>query len=196
MMPMKILTDDAWLDALTSRRRPRPRDGQGRRPPHALQPPEEITWITEQAMSVLFERGIFTRNQTVLIRGVNDTPETDGAAREAARIREHAPVLRLHARYGERRRGVAHDDSDRGRHREVRARGDGRLQHAGVHLRCTGRRRKTRRPLVRILRSRERHRVYTAPSVKPDKAFLYFDPIDKLSPDAQARWAVRRFKIR
>jgi lysine 2,3-aminomutase len=33
--------------------------------------------------------------------------------------------------------------------------------------------------------------VYAAPSVKPGKAFLYFDPIDKLTPDAQARWAVR-----
>ncbi|MBV8284574.1 MAG: hypothetical protein JO175_07990, partial [Candidatus Eremiobacteraeota bacterium] len=29
------------------------------------------------------------------------------------------------------------------------------------------------------------------PSVKPGKAFVYFDPIDKLSADAQARWAVR-----
>ena len=33
--------------------------------------------------------------------------------------------------------------------------------------------------------------VYTAPSVKKGKAFVYFDPIDKLSPDAQARWAVK-----
>ena len=32
--------------------------------------------------------------------------------------------------------------------------------------------------------------VYTAPSVKPGQSFLYFDPIDTLSPEAQARWAV------
>ena len=32
--------------------------------------------------------------------------------------------------------------------------------------------------------------VYAAPSVKPGKAFVYFDPIDQLSPEAQARWAV------
>ncbi len=36
--------------------------------------------------------------------------------------------------------------------------------------------------------------VYAAPSVKPGKAFLYFDPIDKLSADAQARWAVREIQ--
>jgi lysine 2,3-aminomutase len=32
--------------------------------------------------------------------------------------------------------------------------------------------------------------VYRAPSVKPGQSFLYFDPIDTLSADAQARWAV------
>jgi lysine 2,3-aminomutase len=31
--------------------------------------------------------------------------------------------------------------------------------------------------------------VYRAPSVKPGESFLYFDPIDTLSPAAQARWA-------
>jgi len=29
--------------------------------------------------------------------------------------------------------------------------------------------------------------VYSAPSVKPGKAFLYFDPIDQLSPEVQER---------
>ena len=32
--------------------------------------------------------------------------------------------------------------------------------------------------------------VYSAPSVKPGQSFLYFDPIDTLAPEAQARWAV------
>jgi lysine 2,3-aminomutase len=30
--------------------------------------------------------------------------------------------------------------------------------------------------------------VFTAPSVKADQYFLYFDPLDTLSPEAQARW--------
>jgi lysine 2,3-aminomutase len=30
--------------------------------------------------------------------------------------------------------------------------------------------------------------VYSAPSVKPDAHFVYFDPIDQLSPAARARW--------
>jgi lysine 2,3-aminomutase len=32
--------------------------------------------------------------------------------------------------------------------------------------------------------------VYAAPSVKPRKAFVYFDPIDQLAPAAQQRWRV------
>jgi lysine 2,3-aminomutase len=31
--------------------------------------------------------------------------------------------------------------------------------------------------------------VYTAPSVKPGEHFLYFDPIDQLPAEGQARWA-------
>ena len=32
--------------------------------------------------------------------------------------------------------------------------------------------------------------VWTAPSVKSGKYFLYFDPIDTLAPDIQARWKI------
>src|SRR5262249_16257530 len=37
--------------------------------------PNEITGITQDAMNVLMERGIFVRNQSVLQRRVNDPPE-------------------------------------------------------------------------------------------------------------------------
>ncbi|OQN96331.1 hypothetical protein B0A48_17587 [Cryoendolithus antarcticus] len=35
--------------------------------------PNEITWATEMAARTLFQRGVRVRNQTVLLRGVNDT---------------------------------------------------------------------------------------------------------------------------
>lgn len=38
--------------------------------------PNEITWITELAARHLFQRGVIVRNQTVLLRGVNDDIET------------------------------------------------------------------------------------------------------------------------
>jgi lysine 2,3-aminomutase len=31
--------------------------------------------------------------------------------------------------------------------------------------------------------------VYTAPAVKPGQVFFYFDPIDRLPPEGRARWA-------
>ena len=40
--------------------------------------PREITGITQDAIQVLFSRGIFVRNQSVLIRGVNDSVEVMG----------------------------------------------------------------------------------------------------------------------
>ncbi len=31
--------------------------------------------------------------------------------------------------------------------------------------------------------------MYTAPGVKPGRAFLYFDPIDRLPEEGRQRWA-------
>ncbi len=75
IMPMKIITHVEWLDAITSIvDRGRTMGKEVVLHTH-FNAPEEITWITEKAMRMLFERGIFTRNQSVLIRGVNDTRE-------------------------------------------------------------------------------------------------------------------------
>src|SRR5579864_4795516 len=76
VMPMKILTDAPWVDALTRV----VEKGRALRKDVVLHThfnhPQEITGITEEAMGRLFERGIVVRNQSVLIRGVNDTAET------------------------------------------------------------------------------------------------------------------------
>jgi L-lysine 2,3-aminomutase len=75
VMPMKILTDTPWLDAISAIVE------KGRKLNKEVvihthfNNPNEISWITEKAMNLLFERGITVRNQSVLIRGVNDDPE-------------------------------------------------------------------------------------------------------------------------
>src|SRR3954468_20280685 len=76
VMPQKILTDEAWTDALT-------RIVEKGRKLHKevvlhthFNHPNEITGITEDAMNKMCERGIVVRNQAVLQRGVNDAPET------------------------------------------------------------------------------------------------------------------------
>jgi lysine 2,3-aminomutase len=40
--------------------------------------PNEITWITKDSAKYLFENGVIVRNQTVLLKGVNDNAETMG----------------------------------------------------------------------------------------------------------------------
>ena len=40
--------------------------------------PREITWVTEKAARWLFQKGVMVRNQSVLLRGVNDDVATMG----------------------------------------------------------------------------------------------------------------------
>ena len=127
VMPMKILTDPAWTDAVARIVDKGRKLGKEVVIHTHFNSPNEISWITERAMNLLFERG------------------DDAAARAPLELDQRAPVLRLHARPRQRRRGSAHDGADFDRHRKVRARIDGRFQHAALHLRCPGRRRQARR---------------------------------------------------
>jgi lysine 2,3-aminomutase len=38
--------------------------------------PREITWVTKKAANYLFEHGVIVRNQAVLLKGVNNDPDT------------------------------------------------------------------------------------------------------------------------
>src|SRR5687767_12737621 len=73
VMPMKLITDDEWVDALTRVVE------KGRRLHKEVvlhthfNHPNEITAITRRGLDRLHERGIIVRNQAVLQRGVNDT---------------------------------------------------------------------------------------------------------------------------
>lgn len=76
VLPMKILTDHEWFDALTA-------VAQRGRKMHKdvvihthFSHPSECTELTQRAMNRLFEAGITVRNQCVLLRGVNDHPDT------------------------------------------------------------------------------------------------------------------------
>ncbi len=76
IMPMKLLTDHEWVDALT-----RMVDRGRKQGVHVclhthFNHPNEVTGISHDALNVLFERGITVRNQAVLQRNVNDSEET------------------------------------------------------------------------------------------------------------------------
>lgn len=74
--PMKFLSDHEWFDAVTEvveRGRSMFKDVVI----HThFNHPDEVTPLVEQAMRRLHSRGVFVRNQAVLLRGVNDDAET------------------------------------------------------------------------------------------------------------------------
>lgn len=187
VMPMKLLTDDEWLDALT-------RVVEAGRRAHKevvlhthFNHPNEITEITKRALDRVFERGIITRNQAVLQRGVNDRIETmQLLVKRLGHCQVHPYYVYVHdlVKGVEDLRTTLQTALDiekavrgttAGFHTPtfvVDAPGGGgkRVAHSFEHYdRDTG------------------VSVFAAPSVKPG-FFLYFDPVDTLSPEVQARW--------
>ena len=138
--------------------------------------PEEITWITEKAMRLLFERGIFTRNQSVLIRGVNDTRERmQLLVKRLGHINVHAYYVYMHdmVKGVEELRTTIFTATDT--EKFVRGSTAGFNTPTFV-VRRARRRRQARRALVRILRSRERHRRLRRAERQARQGFRLFRP--------------------
>ena len=190
IMPMKIVTHVEWLDALSSivdRGRKLGKDVVLHTHFNSAQ---EITWITERAMRILFERGIFVRNQSVLIRGVNDTPERMRMlVKRLGHINVHPYYVYMHDMV----KGVEELRTTIRAATEIEkfVRGSTAGFNSPTFV-CDAPGGGGKRD-VHSYEYYDRENgiaVYAAPSVKPGKAFLYFDPIDRLSADAQARWIV------
>ena len=187
VMPMKLITDHEWLDALTAVvERGRKLHKEVVLHSH-FNHPHELTAITKRALDGVFERGIITRNQSVLQRGVNDGIAT---MQLLTKRLGHCQVQPYYVYVHDLVKGVedlrttlqtaldiekAVRGTTAGFHTPtfvVDAPGGGgkRVAHSFEHYdRTTG------------------ISVFAAPSVKPG-FFLYFDPVDTLAPDVQARW--------
>jgi lysine 2,3-aminomutase len=188
VMPMKILSDRPWLDALTAI------VDKGRKLYKEVvlhthfNNPNEISWITENAMNLLFERGIIVRNQSVLIRGVNDQREVmQLLVKRLGYLNVHAYYVYMHdlVKGVEELRTTVQSALDV--ERFVRGTTAGFNTPTFV---CDAPGGGGKRDVHSFdFYDRENGiSVYSAPSVKPGKHFVYFDPIDKLNADAQARW--------
>jgi lysine 2,3-aminomutase len=75
-MPQKIFSDRAWVDALTDITQQGREQGVHVCVHTHFNHPSEITELSRDACDELFKRGITVRNQSVLIRGVNDDVDT------------------------------------------------------------------------------------------------------------------------
>jgi lysine 2,3-aminomutase len=189
VMPQKILTDDAWTDALT-------RIVDKGRKLHKevvlhthFNHPREITSITQAAMNKLFERGVTVRNQSVLQRRVNDTPEVMGLlVKRLGHVNVHPYYVYMHDLV----KGVEdlRTTLDTALMIEKRVRG----LTAGFNtptfvVDAPGGGGKRDAHSYEYYDREAGISVYSAPSVKPGQLFLYFDPLDQLSEAVRRRWA-------
>jgi lysine 2,3-aminomutase len=189
VMPQKILTDEAWIDALT-------RVVEKGRKLHKevvlhthFNHPNEITEITARAMNKLMERGIFVRNQTVLQRKVNDTRETmTTLVKRLGHVNVHPYYVYVHDLV----KGVEdlRTSVDTALHIEKFVRGS----TAGFNtptfvVDAPGGGGKRDAHSYEYYDRETGISVYTAPNVKKDQFFLYFDPMHELSTSVQRRWA-------
>jgi lysine 2,3-aminomutase len=190
VMPMKILTDHAWVDALTGVVDKGRAMGKDVVLHTHFNSPNEITEITRQAMNVLFGRGVTVRNQSVLIRGVNDDPHTMTLlTKRLSWVNVHPYYVYMHdlVKGVEELRTSIQTSVDL----EKFVRGTTAGFNTPLFI-CDAPGGGGKRD-VHSFDYYDRANgiaVYSAPSVKPGQSFLYFDPIDTLAADAQARWAV------
>ncbi|MEL6178964.1 MAG: KamA family radical SAM protein [Myxococcota bacterium] len=189
VMPQKVLRDQDWLSAVTEV----VEKGRKMRKEVVIHThfnhPREITWISEEACGILMERGIVVRNQSVLQRRVNDTVETMRLlVKRLGHINVHPYYVYVHdlvkgvedlrttvataVRLEKHVRGATAGFNTPTFVCDAPGGGGKRSVHSYEHY----------NPHTGIA-------VYTAPAVKRDRLFLYFDPIDQLSADAQERWA-------
>lgn len=189
VMPQKILTDHAWIDAVT-------RVVELGRKMHKdvvihthFNHPNEITGITRDALNKLFERGILVRNQAVLQRGVNDAPETMKLLVKrlghlhvqpyyvyvhdlVQGVEDLRTTLATATRIEKHVRGSTAGFNTPTFVVDAPGGGGKRDAHSYEHYdRTTG------------------VSVFQSPSVKAGARYVYFDPIDQLPAEGKARWA-------
>ena len=188
VMPQKILSDEAWLDALTRVVELGRREHKDVVVHTHFNHPNEITGITRDAMGRLTERGIHVRNQTVLQRTVNAEPATmQLLVRRLSYVNVHPYYVYTHDMVPgveDLRTSLA-----TAQQLETLVRGATagfNTPHFVVDTMGGGGKRD-----VHSTESYDRETgiaVFTSPAVKPGKKFLYFDPISSLEAEAQWRW--------
>jgi len=188
VMPMKILTDTAWTEALIKMVDLGRTMGKEVVLHTHFNSANEITQITKDAMDLLFKRGVTVRNQSVMIKGVNDSAE------EMIHLVRKLSYMNVQPYYvyqhdmvkgtEEMRTSVAQTQEIERAVRGVTAGfntplfvtdapggGGKRDVHSyDYYDRVTG------------------ISVYRSPSVDDSKVYLYFDPISSLPIEGQKMW--------
>ncbi len=188
VMPQKLLTDDEWFRAFVGVVERGRRRGKDVALHTHFNHPSEITEITRDAMNRLFSEGVVIRNQSVLQRFVNDTPEV------MTLLVKRCSYVNVHPYYVYQHDLVQGTEELRTPVRtavelEKKVRGvtagyntptfvvdaPGGGGKRGVHS-------------YEHYNKRTGISVYAAPAVKPGQYFMYFDPVDTLDETEQWCW--------
>ncbi|MBZ0245544.1 MAG: KamA family radical SAM protein [Cyclobacteriaceae bacterium] len=188
VMPMKILTDTEWTEALIDMVDLGRSMGKEVVLHTHFNSANEITNITKDAMDLLFKRGVTVRNQSVMIRGVNDTAE------EMIHLVRKLSYMNVQPYY------VYQHDMVKGTE-EMRT---SVAQTQEIERAVRGVTAGFNTPLFvtdapggggkRDVHSYDYYdkvtgiSVYRSPSVDEDKLYLYFDPISSLPIEGQKMW--------
>jgi lysine 2,3-aminomutase len=189
VMPQKILTDDAWVDALTAVVELGRRLHKDVVVHTHFNHPNEITGFTADALDRLVERGVHVRCQTVLQRTVNDSPATmQLLVRRLSYINIHPYYVYFHDMVPgvedlrtSLAAGIKIEKHVRGHTAgfntpsfvvDTMGGGGKRDAHSFEYY----------NPATGIA-------VFESPAVKPGRKFLYFDPLAGLDAEHQWRWS-------
>lgn len=189
VMPAKLLTDTDWVDALADV------VAQGRRLHKEVvlhthfNHPNEITGVTQDAMGAMMDRGITVRNQAVLQRGVNDDSDT---MKLLVKRLSYVNVQPYYVFFHDLVQGVEdlRTTLRAGLEIEKEVRGTTAGFNTPAFIVDTlGGGGKRDAHSYECYNEETGIAVYTSPTVRPGRLFFYFDPIDCLAEEAQARWA-------
>jgi len=188
VMPQKILSDDEWFSALVEivdRGRTMAKDVVL----HThFNHPNELTSITKRAMDRLFSAGVTVRNQSVLQRGVNDDVET---MQLLVKRLGYCNVQPYYVYVHDMVKGVEElrTTVDTAVALEKNVRGVTAGFNTPVFVvDAPGGGGKRDCHSFEYYDKTTGVSVYTAPSVKAGRFFLYFDPIHLLPEPGQMRW--------
>jgi lysine 2,3-aminomutase len=187
VMPQKILTDQAWVDAVLGVAERGRRLGKEVALHVHFNHPREITQLTKDAMDLLFAHGVILRNQAVLQRGVNDSV---GVMRELTRRLSYCHVQPYYVYIHDLVSGLEdlRTTVQTAVELEKRVRGDTAGFNTPTFV-CDA----PHGGGKRSIHSYEHYdrqtgiAVYVSPAVKTGY-FLYFDPIDCLSEPVREAW--------
>jgi lysine 2,3-aminomutase len=189
IFPQKITSDHEWFDALNAVHKKARSMGKSVVVHTHFSSPREITMWSKLAMDKLFAEGIIVRNQAVLQVGVNDTLD------QMVMLIKQLSYMNIQPYYV-----YMHDMVPGCEHFRTTLQEGVELEKA-VRGVTAGFNTPTfvcdlpggggKRHVASYEYYDEENGIsaWRAPTVKADQVFYYFDPIMKLSKEAQSRWA-------